>query len=453
MNFINNILNLSKTLQNRILLVFLASTLLFFIIIVSCDDPDNYNLNAGLPQQTYSYRNIDTSTVILHTIMEDTFRTDEFVKDLLGSYFDGVIGKMKVSLFTELQLPAYAITVDASPVLDSVVLRLKYYSSTDYFGFPSFPQTFHVYQLNQRIHKDSVYYSKRKFTYDPVEIGKYSGIFSPSDSGVLSIRLNSAFGNKILNATTDQLNTPEVFADFINGLAIIPDQSNYLGAILYFKLIDTKTCMTVYYNGNKYFSFPINSFSARVSTFENDFSGTAVADQLAQPAKVFETVFMQPLAGLKIRVTIPYLKNLIDSGMIALNNAELVFPVDENSPYFPTLPSCLLLLKADSMNKNYNFIDRYEYYYNSYYNSTRKEYRFGVTRYLQYILKQYGNDPSFKNNFGFNLVIPNDNYYLNTTSAIIYNIGASPVLLKQKNSLNNQLVKLEISYTKLKKNN
>lgn len=451
MTFINVILNWLKRLQNKNGLSALVVSAGLVFYFASCDDPDIYNLDAGIPQQKYDTRSTDTYEVFLQTVTEDSFRTDELTKDLLGFYKDNVIGSVKASLFTELQLPVSEISFDSATGLDSVVLYLSYYGGKEYFGFPSIKQKFHIYEMNERIYKDSVYYSNHKFSYDPVEIGVYEGSFSPTDSTTLSIRLTGAFGNKIMSGTEDQLNKPEDFANFIKGIAIVPEDLSYLGAIMYFKLKSSSTCLKLYHSGGKIVSFPVNSYSARISTFIYNYSGSKIAEQVTQPNKYFESVYLQPLAGTKIKVTIPALKHLIDSGMIVIHKAELLFPVDENSPYIGSLPNYLILLNRDSTGKNLNIIDRYERYYNSSYDKINKQYHFGVVRQLQYELMKFQADSSFNKFYGFNLLIPNENFDLNTTGYPSYLINASPVLIRQSEG-GVKKVKLLLTYSKINTN-
>ena len=451
MTSINNMLSWLKHSQNknRVFYLFLSAVLALFW--AACDNPDIYNLNSGIPQQKYETRTTESFEVFLQTVKEDSFRTDEFTKDLLGCYKDNIIGRVRSCLFTELQLPVDEISFDTNATMDSIVFYLRYYGKKEYFGFPTIKQKFHVYQVSQRIYKDSVYYSNRKIAYDPVEIGSFEGSFSPTDSTTLRIKLNDFFGKKIMNATADQLNKPEDFAAFLNGIAIVPEETAYLGAIMYFKLSDTKTCLKLYYNSTKTVTFPVNSFSARITTFDYDYSGSAVGQQLAQPAKSFESVFLQPLSGVKVRVTIPSLKGMLDSGQVVIHKAELVFPIDENSPYLSYLPSYLLVLNNDSLGKNQNIVDRYERYYNSAYDNIKKEYRFGVARQVQYELMKYNADTNFKGFYGFNLLIPNDNFNLNTTGYPTYLINAAPVIIRQSEG-GRKKVKLLITYSKINKN-
>ena len=450
MNFMNNISNLLRNLHLRTGFLFFIISILFLSLIISCDNPDIYDLNAGIPEENYPFKNnIDTYTVLLQTIKTDSFRSDEYAKDVLGAYYDVVIGKIKASLFTNLQMPTTAVTIDPGPIFDSVYLYIKYNGKTDYFGNPLTPQKLHVYELSQRIYKDSIYYSNHKFAYYPTEIGNYSGAFYPGDSNTIMIKLDPAFGNKILNASTDQLNNPDIFAEFLKGFAIIPDDVGYFGSLLYMKLNDTKSCLKVFYNSGKSIIFPINGYSARISTFEYDLTNSMIAPQLANPIVKYESVFLHSMAGVKVKVTIPYFKNLYDSGVI-LHKAELVFPVDENSPYSSFLPKNILLLNSDSLDRNINIIDRYESYYDGYYNAAKSEYRFNITRQLQYILKKYKENPAWTGFHGFNLLVPNDNFnFINGSVTVYYPVDVAPLILRQRKN-NMQAVILKLTYSNIK---
>jgi hypothetical protein len=419
--------------------------LLFLFLFSFCTNPEKYLFDTEYSYNTYEFT-VDSLEIKLTTIREDSVVCDEFTKDLLGVYQDSIVGKVTVNLITDIQLPTNGVVFPTGAVLDSVVLYLKYSKGVDYFGNLNDVQTLKIYELNQRIYLDSTYYSSAKFNYYPSEIGEWQGSFSPTDTTVLAIKLHNGIGNKILSASTTQLKDQKEFLKYFNGISIIPELVGSQGAIVYFLLKNSKSKLSLYYHdaNNKAYTkdFPIDARSARISTFSHDYTGTPVNDQLISPSTEFSRLFLQPLAGVKVKVTIPGLKNLVDSNLVAVHNATFHFPIEPGSVYYSTKPGSLLLLNSDSLNRNLSLIDRLETvksYYGGKYIDAGKEYTFTITRHLQELLVNYYKDKDYKGDFGLNLIIPSDNP-----------ISASPLILLQKNQSGEKVAYLKIAYSKLK---
>ncbi len=425
--------SIRKRLLYKLFLAIIASGL-----ITACNDPDLNQLTADKGDQLFDYTYTDTTTITLHTIREDSIRADEFSKDLLGAYFDNNIGKVKASLNFEIKLPLTDVTFPANSTLTSIYLQLKYAGNEEYFGDIAGDITLRVYTLDQYIFRDSSYYSTSIIKHSPVEIGSYTGKFAPSDSTVLKIPLTSDFGNLIMNATSDQLSDNSQFQTIIKGIAIVPDDASGTGCIANFLLEEDSSNVTLVYNDTMNYKFQVNASSARVSHFDHDYSGTLAETRLNNPDIFYNNVILQPLAGLKVKVRFPYLKNFVDSGMIAVHKAKILFTPDETSPYLDDKPGALLLLMSDENNKNSTLIDRLEDHYGGLFVEDDNSWYFGITRYFQQLLNDYYTDPAGTKPNGLNLIIPSDNP-----------IMASPLFIKYLNSDQTQSVRLELHYTKI----
>ncbi len=413
----------------------LASLLLF---VISCDDPDLYELTSPKGNNLFDYNYTDTTTVKLRTIREDSIRSDEFTKDLIGAYSDAIIGKVKASVFANLRLPNTEVNWGDSPEFDSVIINIKYSDKDDFFGNINDEVTFNVYEITDSIFRDSVYYSNANIKYNSLKIGSFNGKLNPTDSTSISFALSQDFGQKIFNASKDILSDNELFSEFLKGIAIIPEYpvSNG-GSIVYFLLNDDSSNITVYYNDSLNYKFQFNNYSARISKFEHDYAGTDIETQLQNPQSFYDEVYLQPLSGVKLQVDLPYLKNLIDSGMVVIHKAELIFNVSAGYTYNENLSNSLLLLGLDDEN-NYTAIpDRLEDHYGGYLQD-EDHYSFVITRYVQQLLKLYEDDPNYFQDYTLNLIVPSDNP-----------ISANPVVIRQFNTQGNQDVKLRISFTKL----
>jgi hypothetical protein len=140
------------------------------------------------------------------------------------------------------------------------------------------------------------------------------------------------------------------------------------------------------------------------------------------------------MAGTKVIIKFPYLKNYVSTGRIAINKAELILRVDDADFSISafSVPPTLALVKVNQ-NGNYTYLlDEFEgaSYFGGTYNSSKKEYRFTITRHLQNILNHDVAD------YGLALMVSGGS------------IQASRVVLLGTQSLASRL-RLNLTYTKI----
>jgi hypothetical protein len=199
--------------------------------------------------------------------------------------------------------------------------------------------------------------------------------------------------------------------------------------------------MTLYFHNAKDTStaiFQINDESARISSFEQDLTATPIEEQLNNPDKLYEKVYIKPLAGVKAQVDFSdFLRSLATNNLYAINRAELILQPDFSMSYLPNMPPALLLLQTDTNNENYVIIDRYESYFDGAYNEENGIYSIVITRFIQQELLNYYNDINYESEYDLNLIIPSDNP-----------IVADPLVLKANTDYSSAILKL--SFTKVK---
>jgi hypothetical protein len=425
----------------------------------------------------------DTLTLQTRTMRLDSIRTDEdFVigsSALLGKYSDPVFGVTSSSIFTQLRLTANIspTSFGASPVCDSIVLIMVYDGALSSYGkTPRKKQTINVYQLNEGLKRDGIYYSDTTLAYMPNDLASaYQFTPAPADSVYvgttklkpqLRVPLDKVlFGQNILNnQTTGMLVDNETFQeDFIKGLYITTSTTsinNGTGNITRFKMDESK--VTVYYHNatetGKSFDMSLGSV-ARFQSFSHATTGlfAPLATQYTTSTQQNEMVFIQGMSGAKVFIGTPYLMSLIDSGAISINKAELVIKAYAQgnggngnqtkagiigNPFSSTIfqletyapPAKLILAGINANGTGYDLPDAQEgsNYYGGNYNATTKEYRFNIARYIQQVL-----DGTRENN-GLYLVIPplSSNAYPNR---IVIGGGAA----------GDYQMKMNITYTKL----
>lgn len=436
---------------------------MLFTLIFSCKEPDTIGLEVQPPNDQMNVLFSDTTTVVAYAISEDSVRTDETVYNLLGCYKDPVFGTSSASIFAQLRIPAdgFPYGVTTGLVADSLILGLAY--SGGYYGDIRNPQTVKVYEMDQAVYKDSAYYSNKRIAVKPTQIASLYFTPKPYDSVTvdkvkyaphLRIKIDLNVASKLLQGASTDYTDNTAFLKFFKGICIttVPVNSNdtYLpfvdkGAILYFNLLSSLSRMTLYYRHTaapldtlKY-SFVFNEYSTRINKFNHYHFSDAAPDLRKQVAFHDSTlgkknVYLQSMAGTKVIIKFPYLKNYVSTGRIAINKAELILRVDDADFSISafSVPPTLALVKVNQ-NGNYTYLlDEFEgaSYFGGTYNSSKKEYRFTITRHLQNILNHDVAD------YGLALMVSGGS------------IQASRVVLLGTQSLASRL-RLNLTYTKI----
>jgi hypothetical protein len=247
------------------------------------------------------------------------------------------------------------------------------------------------------------------------------------------------------------LTNTETFQAFTKGLYITtentPSGAAGDGNILHFKMGDGLTKVTIYYhnsnatdNDSLHYDLQLGSV-ARFSSFAHDYSSAfpyLVSQLSSTPPAVDTTLFVQSIAGVKVKIEMPYLKNWNDHGRIAINKAELVLKVDTTNALFQldtfAAPTGLVLFGiTPGTFVNYVIPDAYDAneVYGGSYNATTRTYTFNIDRYVQQILNGY------RENTGLYLVASGGA------------VNANRVVLGSAASKGYQKMKLNITYTKL----
>jgi len=312
----------------------------------------------------------DTATVVSYTVLEDSLKTSNLSKYLVGSVDDPTFGKSTASIFTQLRLPSNNINLGLKDTLfiDSVVLQLAF---EGFAGDTTVQQTFNVYELTEAMNADSDYYSNKSFAINPVAIGTKTFTFPAFYDSVhvlsqyvaphLRIPLSNSFGQTILDQSGGaNFADNNAFITFFKGICIAPDVSaSYSKAIYYFNLDKTISRVNCYYHTpndtSKVFSLLINSDCARIDYYTHNYTGYPIESYLNSPNKVqgSDQIFASGMAGVKTKLELPYaafLENKI------INKAELVLtkiidPTGIDTTTFKNPPQ-LVLLTADSNGHN-----------------------------------------------------------------------------------------------------
>jgi Domain of unknown function (DUF4270) len=438
--------------------------LFFSIVVVSCKKkmPEDIGLPLLPGEDILNAAFTDTSTIIAHTVRDDSLRTNFAPVMLLGNANDPVFGITKSSIFTQLSLSTATTGFGKNPQLDSVVLSLVYNGGQFYGSL--YHQKFKVYALNEPLLIDSSYYSNRMLQYSR-ELGSAYLVPKPNpakDSVMidsvkyppqLRITLDRNFFQGFLNDTSFYSSNTD-FQKFFKGIYISSSSGSPVGqgAILYMNLLHSYSRLTLFYHNtldtSSYYFGVYNSACAYFTHFEHDYtSSPEITSQLSTNHAVpQEKVFIQPMAGLRTRITIPYLNTLFHGQKVVINKAELILPVDPasfsgaDSIYAPI--ARLIINCPDSLkysNVPDDFFEGLNYFGGDYLSAT-KEYRFNIARYVQQVLNgKIENQPLFINCYNVRVGYSFSDTPRRTT--------ANRVVLQGGKKSNLSRMRLKISYT------
>jgi hypothetical protein len=410
----------------------LLTLLISLFILNSCHNDHNIGLPTTASTQL-SGNLIDTSTVIVNTVTDagflatgvtptDSIVTSGLLKTPMGLFRDPALGTIQSDIAVGLSLPgavAYSLP-DGTIVIDSCVLALKY---ADGFYGDSLTSKYkvNVYQLGTRPLNKSYYnttdFSKnlgplvgsRTFysrTHDSVKV--YNIISGYPDTlwkvaPQLRIPIDKNFVNSILfNATSDQLSSNAVFQNKVKGLYITMDQAGTQGAggTFMFSLSDS---LNVYYHtisgttiDTASVAMPLMSHAAHIIRTPSAAVTAALANNNPN-----DVIYLQGLAGLKTKISFPYLKSIVQKlGNIVINRAELVVtPVPGSTIPFKAQPKITMyrydlahtpaeLQDASTSDGRAGGIG----VFGGFYNRAENQYHFIVTAYIEDLMNGYSKD-------------------------------------------------------------
>ena len=389
---------------------------LFIILFISCNKNEEIGFETQ-PQQNSLHVIFEKSiSIFAYSVLEDSVRTDKTILNLIGSYKDPVFGITTAGMYTQFRLTTTSVNFGNNPICDSIILSLAY--TKEFYGDTSSLLTLNVFELNEDFYSDKPYYSNNRLATFKKNLANYS--FTPNlvDSvnvGTsmvgphLRVRLNNTLGQKILNASTSDLIDNSTFLKFFKGLYISTNKVNTNGSILYINSLSTISKLALYYHNTTdtlTYNFVLNDNCARFNTFNHHNYKDAISSFKQQTNGDTSlgdyTLFLQAMAGTKIRLKFPDVINLSTIGKIAINRAELVLKIDlgTETGFSPPDNLSLVVINKDNSLSFLPDIAYGEAYFGGKYNSSTNEYRFNISKYIQNALQ----NGSFEDN-GLYIVI------------------------------------------------
>jgi hypothetical protein len=349
----------------------LLTLLISLFILSSCKNQGTIGLGVTAANQLNGSL-IDTSTIIVNTIPEDSVVTNALGRTPMGLFRDPVFGTTQSDAAIDLNLPGASYLLPTGTItVDSALLVLRY---SDGFYGDSLASRYkvNVYQLGERIYTNSIYYNTKQWKYNSTTLLGTRTFFSRTHDTIgvtvpvpggkdsiqkvppqLRIPMDKNFINNILfNASAAQLGSNLVFKNNVNGLYITLDKTGTTGAGGTFMLaLDSNstiattagTCLDIYYhtlNGTTIDTAMVTlSSTLHAASIRHTYSSAIQTELNNQKSGSRNAIYIQGTAGLRAKISFPYLKNIIKTvgSDIVVNRAELVITPSPGSaiPFAP----------------------------------------------------------------------------------------------------------------------
>ena len=431
----------------------------FFLItalfsLSGCEEYNNMGIEV-LPKGDLVtvYNSLIKDDISAFTFSEDSVRTDEPSKSLIGSLNDSIFGLTTIDFATQFRLFDYP-DFGTNAKADSVKLYLYFRSI---YGDTLTKNNFKVYELHSGLDQDAKYtqevdlkslaYNKLLGEIDYKTKVKIDSTTKDTFYQLIRIPLDISLGQKLISADSLDMVNNDVFLEYFKGLYIESrTQASKGGAILTLETEPvgtfTGSAVVLFYHNDDLKSkaggdsaqmmpYIISKYSARVNRITHDYSKAPFYKHLNQETVEDSLIYVQATGGLKSRILIDDLTSWNDSVNIAINKAELIFQVDTIASQVKKFqpPMQLLFTVVDSVGNEFLPID-YVFSPTFYGGGLYKDYtyRFNITQHVQNIIEGKAK------NYGFYL-----------TSAY-KNDRANRVVLKGSTSKTG--VKLSITYSR-----
>lgn len=444
------------------------------------------------------------------TVAEEITSTTGIARYPLGYISaDPIFGSTEAGLAMTVSLPNIGYSFGDDPLIDSAVLVLPYASSvapstiTHLYGDTATSvYSFDVQQLEEDLTLQKTYLSNKNYiAKDPI-IGSFTAKVRPNSKVTITdvvagkvdttrllptpqirIRLDNAFiQTNILNLDSATKSKNSKFTGAFKGLKISVNKAKTTGpgGIMFFNFSSTddltgsRPKIEIYYKKLQENSqiqrdtasvyFPIDPQAGPVAaTVTHDYTGTPVKTQLdaPNPATPYNVTYLQALAGLRNKISVPGLKQFADSiralnanSKIVVNKAELVVNVSSGTDAAPYLPAeRLSLYRLDVAGQRIDLTDnvpgspgnenpRYAgspEAFGGFYDKTNKRYMFTVTAYVQELIDGTTQD------YG-TYIAPSSYTEFDMSSTV--SSGSRTVISSKSPAPGNKPIKLNIYYTK-----
>ena len=342
----------------------LLTLLISLFLFASCENISTIGLEVD-PNSTVEGALVDTLTVSSRTMMDDATNTRSLIRYPLGYLKDPIFGTTEASIAVAVGLPNASFSFGTTPTIDSAVLVLNY--SGEFYGDSTQVYTISVNQLTNNLQNEENYLSNKVYPTNSLVIGTKTGRLFPTSKYKITdviaggkdtlksvtpqirIKLDNAYiQNNIVGLGEEVLKSDMTFKNFFKGLHVQVSNPTGNGAMMFFDLSTTNSNLSLYYKKSNttttpakidtaIANFPIgNGTHSVAASVKHNYVGTAIETQLNNPNQQYAVTYLQPLIGLKNKISFPSLEKFSAStGKIVVNKAELVIDLANGSDTKP----------------------------------------------------------------------------------------------------------------------
>ena len=335
---------------------------------------------------------IDSSMVIsAHTITGKNIITTSNNYFPIGSMKDSVFGFASAGIVSH-YIPVSLLTAPSTIInVDSIVLTLGIAGS---YGDSVSSQTVRVYDLNEKLRWDTLYYSdydvSGKYSLD--ELGSAS--FTPQDSIITILLTNGDYQFSFIGNVDSIYENALNFVNKFEGLYIRTDNVTAGGGFTLIDLNSVSTSLDMYYNGistgvaSEKYTMYFASKTSRFNVYEHDYTSYPVSRNLDVEGSNDSVLFIEGLAGVSVKLKFPQIDTFLQNKKVAINKATLIVPVESIS--FGNIPESnypdRLMLFQVKENGDYNYVYDFRLndpYFGGTYDKVKKAFVFNLGLHLQ----------------------------------------------------------------------
>jgi hypothetical protein len=392
---LNDLLLSSKSFhpQANISLVILLFISVF--IYTSCEEASFIGLEIQPDSDRFKVNRIVHQDIGTSVWPRDSIIGTELSRSLLGELNDPLFGLSSSSFLTQFGISSlnHNFGPDAQP--QSLVLYLRL-SGT--YGDPAAPQDINVYEMNEVLKFDSIYYSN----LDPAQkifpelLASYTYSPATGDSIIAIPITNTDFQQKLINAPDSAKQSIGQFITYVKGLYVTASMTGETGSVHSINLNHDNSRLSLFYTNSEIpdsvrrYNYVITDGANKVSLFNKDYSTAVFNDVLGQTDTGEPLFYAQGAGGVVSRLDFESLHAWRDSMPVSINSARLILPVETaaTSATFP-VPSRLTLLERNESGTLFSISDITlgDEYFGGVYNEELGHYSFNITNFIQSYIK------------------------------------------------------------------
>ena len=427
----------------------LLFALVLFMALSACKNNEgNIVITGQQKSDQLTLFRTDTFTLKTSTVLEDSLPANNLTYVLFGEFHDPLLGKSKASIYAKMNILAPENNFPNTIEPDSALLYIPLVDGLNFYGNSLTKQQIKIYQLDETLIGTNIYYQKQSKPklnknvstdfYGYIYQQKFDSIgYKKGKMGLkpgLLIKLSKEFARQLQQMPSEAYQTNEGLLKHFSGIAIVAQNDELSpgeGGVGVLDLanainINYRAKILLYYNDTSTYIFGFDGRSTIINSSETGPYPEFVESQLKGPNKNYNTTYVQALNGVKTKIEIPYLLNLVQSGShgennVGINNATLRLYVDDNTNANYFAPPRMNLFQPISRSSDRNRLVEDALAsptkFGGVFNDKGRYYQFDITRHLQNVL----NDKAFEgkdNNLGLYFAVPTDNPVIGARAAI-----------------------------------